>query len=125
MINKFLGEILTAVVNLNQRFRAEGRLPVAAGIGIHSGSAIIGSIGSPERLEFTAIGASVNLASRLQALTKKLNTPFVTSAATYRELEEKGLLTGLLPQEARGVNHPVEVYGLQGDSLIAWESRSS
>ncbi len=57
-------EILHTVKELNEDLAASGRAEIQIGIGIHSGPAIVGSIGSPQRLEFTAIGSTVNVASR-------------------------------------------------------------
>src|SRR5204863_5372681 len=62
-------EILLAVEKLNVDLAAKGRAPLRIGIGIHSGCAIVGSIGSPQRLEFTAIGNTVNIAARVESLT--------------------------------------------------------
>jgi adenylate cyclase len=63
-------EILLAVDALNSDLVARSREPLRTGIGIHSGPAIVGSIGSPQRLEFTAIGNTVNIASRIEVLPK-------------------------------------------------------
>src|SRR5882724_10044968 len=63
-------EILCAVKGLNDELAAKGRAPIQIGIGLHSGPAIVGSVGSPQRLEFTAIGNTVNVASRIEGLTK-------------------------------------------------------
>src|SRR5947199_264613 len=74
-------EILAAVKKLNEDLAAKGRAPIQIGIGIHCGPAIVGSIGSPQRLEFTAIGNTVNIASRLEGLTKSTGRPLLVTAA--------------------------------------------
>ena len=107
--------ILSALVRLNERFVAEGREPIQIGIGIHSGPAIIGSIGSPQRLEFTAIGANVNLASRIENLTKKIGAPLLVTAASCAHLKNKADLVDLPPQEVRGVDEPVKVYAFRSN----------
>ena len=104
-------DILSALVRLNEHFVAEGHQPIQIGIGIHSGPAIVGSIGSPQRLEFTAIGANVNLASRIENLTKKLDAPLLLTATSYARLNNKPDLIDFPPQEVRGVDEPVKVLG--------------
>src|SRR5436305_14214251 len=74
-------EILRAVKGLNDELAAKERAPIQIGIGIHSGPAIVGSVGSPERLEFTAIGNTVNIASRIQGLTKAVGRPLLVTQA--------------------------------------------
>src|SRR5207248_9848263 len=78
-------EILCAVGQLNCDLAAKGRAPIQIGIGIHSGPAIVGSIGSPQRLEFTATGHTVNHASRMQGLTKTTGRPLLVTAAVDRK----------------------------------------
>ena len=108
--------ILSGLVRLNEHFILQGREPIQIGIGVHSGSAIIGSIGSPQRLEFTAIGSNVNLASRIENLTKKLGIPLLVTAASHARLENKADLVDFSPQEVRGVDEPVKVFGLRSDN---------
>lgn len=82
---------------LNAELAAEGGAPVRFGIGLHWGEVEFGNIGTRERLDFTVIGPAVNLASRLQELTKSLDTPILASAefaaASTRELRDLGTRT--------------------------------
>jgi adenylate cyclase len=105
-------DMLAALAELNTRILREGRETIAIGIGIHSGPAIVGSIGSPERLEFTAIGSAVNVASRVEGLTKTLHRSLLLTEATAQHLREKTALEELPPQTVRGVAEPMRIYSL-------------
>ena len=79
---------------LNKELAEERRPPLAFGIGLHWGEVEFGNIGTRDRLDFTVIGPAVNLASRLQELTKTVGTPVLASAefaaATSRMLRDLG-----------------------------------
>jgi adenylate cyclase len=69
-------EILTEI---DERGLSDGPWPLRVGIGLHVGSAVTGNVGSPRRKEFTAIGNTVNLASRLEQLTKECPARLIVS----------------------------------------------
>ena len=79
-------EMLAALAALNAALRREGRPPLQIGIGLGFGPAVFGDVGSPDRRDFTAIGDPVNLAARLQDLTKQLDCPILMTGALYDDL---------------------------------------
>jgi len=106
-------EILGAVKKLNDDLAAKGRAPIQIGIGIHSGPAIVGSIGSPQRLEFTAIGNTVNIASRMQGLTKTVGRPFLVTTAVRERAGDSFVFEELPPQEVRGIDGRLSIFAVR------------
>ena len=106
-------EILLSVQKLNREFEARNREPIQIGVGLHSGPAIVGSIGSPQRLEFTAMGNTVNIASRIEKLSKIVGRPMLLTAEVQARLTIQFPLEPLTPQQVRGIEEPVTVFAWQ------------
>jgi class 3 adenylate cyclase len=99
-------------------FFSERKWPnVAHGIGIHTGEVVAANIGSPDRLSYLLVGDTVNLASRLQSMTKEIGSEILISTETYGRLanEDKGLahVERLPPKLVKGKSLPVEIFSVQ------------
>jgi adenylate cyclase len=106
-------EILNAVNRLNDELAAKGHAPIRIGIGIHCGPAIVGSIGTPQRLEFTAIGNTVNIASRIEGLTKAVGRSLLVTAAVRDRSGDSFSFEELPPQEVRGIEARMAIFAVR------------
>jgi len=102
------------IARTNAAHVARGLSPVGFGVGINTGEVILGAVGIPQRSEFTAIGDTVNTASRLQELTKEFDCDVVVSSQTAERLDTAGLrLRALGAAPVRGKAQPVEILTLE------------
>lgn len=99
--------------DLNAKLAAEGFEPVKIGVGLNTGPAVIGTIGSPRRMEYTAIGDTVNTASRIESLTKDLGHPLLVSAATWDGSDPKPAGRRLDPITIRGRSREMVLYAVE------------
>ncbi|MDX3969701.1 MAG: adenylate/guanylate cyclase domain-containing protein [Bradyrhizobium sp.] len=109
-----VAEARQAMVALNERNNGTGRAPLNYGIGVHVGDVMYGNIGSASRLDFTVIGPAVNMASRLEALTKKIGKKVLLSRAFAELVQKQFKLEHVGSHEVRGFNEPIELFAYPG-----------
>jgi adenylate cyclase len=107
-------EMTRRLIGLNKQFEERGWPGLRHGIGIHTGEALAANIGSPDRLSYLFIGDTVNLASRLQSLTKEVGAEMILSADTFARLSESDQnaveLTKISSISVKGKTLPVDIY---------------
>jgi adenylate cyclase len=107
-------EARQAMAALNEKNRKTGGEPLNFGTGIHVGDVMYGNIGSRARLDFTVIGPAVNMASRLEALTKQLGRPVLLSRAFADLVAGDFDLERVGEYPVRGFSDPIELFAYQG-----------
>ena len=106
-----------ALKKLNERRVSEGKIPLEHGIGLHFGLIQYGNIGSDDRLDFTAIGAAVNTASRVAALCAELGKNVLISADLAHLLRIRLETHGQI--ELKGIPRPIEIFSIPGKRGVA------
>lgn len=143
MIDKFIGDAVMAIFNapvvyddhaaralrasvemrhvaekfrgwMERRFPDRGLPEFDIGIGIHTGGALVGNIGSAKRIEYTAIGDVVNIASRLESETKKQGWKIIASAVTIAAAGPQARTGGACEVQLKGKEDMVKIFELVG-----------
>ena len=119
---KTAAEMCRALETHNLKRAKDGRPPFAHGVGVHFGTVVAGNVGNRDRLQFTVIGDTVNLASRLEAATKELAQPVVISAEAV-EAARAGPGASSLPalRSLGEIQVPGRAAGLEVYTLAAQE----
>jgi adenylate cyclase len=97
---------------------AHHTLPLRTRVGLHSGSACVGNIGSAQRFDYTAIGDNVNLTARLEGLNKQLGTDVLATREVQRVSEQTMVWRPVGHFKFKGIGRLVEVYELIGPSEL-------
>jgi adenylate cyclase len=107
-------EMLQALQRLQESWKSRGVPRIDIGVGINSGSMLVGNMGSNRRKNYTIMGDSVNLASRLEGINRQFGTHLIISEATYLQAREQVIARELDLIRVKGKTQPVKVYELLG-----------
>jgi len=111
-------EMMKHVRELQKKWAAEGKPALDIGIGLNSGAASVGNMGSALRYGYTALGDAVNLSSRLEGLNKEYGTHIIVNESTYAAAKDAGFLFRELDLiRVKGKLQPVTIYELFGHRL--------
>lgn len=102
-------EMLDAVDKLRESLHSAHGVDLRIGIALHCGSAVVGNIGSEQRMEYTAIGDVVNVTSRIESLNKEFGTELLVSDALSEGLEDQFDFRDVATVQPRGVDRPMRV----------------
>lgn len=107
---KCANEMLQKVDELHKKWLKEGKPKIEIGVGINTGDAFVGNIGSETRLEYTVIGDMVNLASRIESYNKVYKTRFLISSTTYEKVRNIADVIKISEVSIRGKSKKLNIY---------------
>jgi adenylate cyclase len=112
-------EMRDRLTELQEKWRGEGREIFEIGIGVNTGGAIVGNLGSEQIFDYTAIGDTINLGARLEAINKEYDTAkhIIISEFTYEKVKDFVEARYLDEVKVKGKNLAVKIYELLGTSL--------
>lgn len=120
--------MLDALAELNRARAAQAAetgqdtLPVAIGIGLNTGECCVGNVGSPQRFDYSILGDPVNVASRLEEMTKTYGLPIICGAQTAAAAPDLAFLA-IDTIAPRGKDRPERIFALLGDETVAASER--
>lgn len=106
-------EMQAELSRLNERWRAEGKVPLEHGVGISTGEMVVGHFGSSKLQNYTVMGNRVNLGARLETYTREVDAPVIISEATYQSVQQLFTVRDLGKIQVKGFSDPLQVYALE------------
>jgi adenylate cyclase len=109
-----------AMLELNKSFQEQGLDPINIGIGINTGSCVVGNMGSEKRFDYTVLGDAVNLASRLEGQSSAYGVDIVLGEKTAKELNQANLIE-LDLIAVKGKAEPIKIYTVLEDHSVDYD----
>jgi len=107
-------DMRAALEVFNSRREQQGKPSIGIGMGLHKGRVLVGNIGSPRQMEYTVIGDAVNVSSRIEGLTRELNTDFLISDEVYQDVRELVTVETPGPVAVKGKSEKIVVHRVTG-----------
>ncbi len=102
------------LAKLNKLRLSRGQNPIKIGMGLNTGPVIAGNIGSDEKMEYTVIGDSTNLASRVESVTKEYGTDLLISQNVYERISDRFIFEACQSVRVKGKSAPIQLYKVTG-----------
>jgi adenylate cyclase len=113
-------EFQEKTLEVSRRWEEKLGVQIRNGVGINTGEAVVGTMGSRQRLEYTAIGDTINLGARLESITKEYGIGIIISEYTHSLLKGEFLTRELGEVTVKGKSQPVKIFGVLPGSLRAY-----
>jgi class 3 adenylate cyclase len=110
--------MIETIRSYNEELARDGLPPLSLGIGIHRGPGLAGMIGSRERREYGFVGRTVNLAARVQSLTRTHGVEILVTGAVRTELGDAFELQAMPPERVKGIDEPVATWAVVGPARL-------
>lgn len=105
-------EMMKSLELLREKWKKEGKPELHIGIGLSVGKCVVGNMGSKKRFDYTAMGDSINIGSRLEGLTKEYGVPIIISGDTAEKVKEEFLVRELDYVVVKGKKEPIKIFEL-------------
>jgi adenylate cyclase len=102
-----------ALADYNRELVAEGLPPLALGVGLHRGVGVAGLVGSQDLVQFTVVGSTVNVAARVQDLTRVHGVDILATEPVRAAVDPRFALRALAPAALRGIAEPVQIWAVE------------
>ena len=102
---------------LSKRWEDKLGIPLRNGVGINTGEAVVGTLGSKQLLQYTAIGDTINLGARLESITKDYKASIIISESTYELVKGQFITKELGDVTVKGKTRPVKIYAVLPNSI--------
>jgi adenylate cyclase len=100
---------------VNREFAAEGRPALRTGFGLHVGEVVVGNVGSADRINYTALGAPVNVAARLEKLTREYQVSILVSDSVAAAVGQRFWFRPVDRVALKNISEPITIYELRGE----------